>query len=183
MKVESRYLVEKNRAFTYLAPILTEKSNNIIKQLVNVFIEEKGERDEKNKLLLLVKINELPWFTGHVNFLKSLKYFTSTENIDNKYILFTYTITEEDDLYNYRTFLKGKYSKLTEEYKKRVLSFHSFNLDSGVAKVLYRSEIQYEEWEKILDVKIPRTQEIGEKPLLKNLEFLKDKMYEKEEIK
>ena len=177
MNKESEYLKFKNRSFTYLAPMLGEHRRDF-KNLVNTFIGDKEKEEEKDRILMLIKITKHGWFNEHVKFLTSLNYFESYYKVEDKYIMFKYKIDGETDLKNYRNFLKGKYSNLTHDYKKKILYFHTLEKFSEVAKVLYRAEEKYEEMEKLIGQKIPRTQDIGQLPNKDLLTFDNNKLLE-----
>lgn len=172
---ETEYLTSKNRTYTYILPALGNTSHEF-KNLVQCFVGDHEFPEEKGKVFLLYKISREPWFNDYFKYITGHEYFERYYKIHDEYLMVVYDL-KGDDLERYKNFVKGKYSKLDEDYKKKILNFHHLDYHSEVAKVLWRKEDKYREWEKRLGMKISRTQEIGNMPDLEYEVFQKERMF------
>lgn len=156
----------RNKTFTFLLPML----GSSVKNFINVsacFISDYHKPDIKNKILLLVRTTHTfseelhDWLVGNDN-------FDGFYSVDEEYMMYVFTLPEKYKK-NYFLFLEGKYSLMDDDYKNHIIHFHLSNrskfVDNSdiekVKQVLYRDEELYIKLEKALDVKIPRSQEIG----------------------
>lgn len=172
---KTEYLDSKNRTCTYLLPILGETIHEF-KNLIQCFVGDKAFPGEHGKLYLLFKIENEVWFNDYLNNLKNHKFYERNYKVNDDYIMFVYSLTGIDEE-RYYHFVKGRYSKLDDDYKTKILNFYNIGYGSEVAKVLYRREDKYVEWEKRLGMKIPRSQEIGNKPNFEYEVFDNNKMF------
>lgn len=161
---KTEYLESKNRTCTYLLPLLG-KSVHEFKNLQQCFVGDKDFPGEYGKLYLLFNISKEPWFNDYLDFLKSHKSYERNYKVNDEHLMFVYHL-DDQDRERYTHFIKGRYSKFDDHYKTHILNFYNIGYSSEVAKVLYRREDKYIEWEKRLGVKIPRNQEIGNMPNL-----------------
>jgi hypothetical protein len=158
-----------------MLPILGNSIHEF-KNLEQCFVGDKEFPGEYNKLYCLFRIEREQWFNDYVKFLKSHAMYERDYNVNEDYIMFVYNL-EGENADRYKNFIKGKYSKLDESYKTHILNFYNIGYGSEVAKVLYRREDKYVEWEKRLGVKIPRDQEIGNMPDFGKEVFDNEKMF------
>ncbi len=173
----TEYLEMKNRTCTYLLPLLG-KTNHEFKNLVQCFVGDKDYPKEYNRLYLLFNKEDKDWFRNHMEILRNHELFEKEYDVNESYIMLVYKL-EGIDQERYKHFVNGRYSKLDEDYKAHILNFYNIGYGSEVAKVLYRREDKYVEWEKRLGVKIPRSQEIGNKPDFDYEVFDNNKMFKK----
>ena len=139
-----------NKSSTFLFPALGE--NKIIwktEYLINCFIPE-GRND---RLHLLYR------FVGSDNFseleqrILTSKYYIKTEELDKYRTKYIFKIPDEN-MADVDLFLKGKYSKLSENLKFKIINFHQLNKKSNLYKILYKSKELREELEKELGVEL-----------------------------
>ena len=61
---------------------------------------------------------------------------------------------------NFEKFKQGKYSKLTDAYKLKILDFHNMAADSTLAQILFKSTSRKKELEVKLDAELPDNSEL-----------------------
>ena len=61
---------------------------------------------------------------------------------------------------NGQYFKEGKYSKLDDEFKLKILDFHGMAVDSALSKILFKSDERRKQLEKKLDAEIPDNSEL-----------------------
>lgn len=163
---DNETLVLRYKTFTYLLPMLGNTAAEF-KNISAAFIGDDHKEKIKNKILLLTRMNKTwseelhDWYINHEN-------FDGFYSVNEEYNMYVFNLPEKWKA-NYFLFLQGKYSLFNEDYKLHILNFHlsardNFTDNSDINKVkqvLYKDESLYLAMEQSLDVKIPRTQEIG----------------------
>jgi hypothetical protein len=167
--------ISKNRTCVYLLPILG-KSVKDFKNLIQVYVGDSDYPEEEHKLYVLYEKDN---YEEQQEELKKHPAFERVYSVSDKFFMGVYNLTEEEKEH-YDNFLNGRYSKLKDTYKNHILNFHGLSYHSEIAKVLHRSEIKYQEWEKRIGLPIPRTQEIGSMPVLDEEIFKKEKVFNDE---
>ena len=160
--IEKKYTGSLGRTYTYLLPLLGS-SHLEFKNVENCFLGDRNFEDEQNKLFLLTRISSEPWFNSYFKEITSHPKFDRYYKVQNSYFMFVFKI-EGEDLEEYTKFKEGKYSTFNQLYKRKILNFYNLQLHSDVAKVLFRAEDKYKEWEERVGQEIPRSQEIGSMP-------------------
>ena len=162
---KTSYLENRSRTCTYVLPFIGSSFFEFKRNLVQAFLrdEDKSEPGETGKLYLLYEIEREPWFKEYYKFLTENQYYEKSYKIGDNYIMLVYNLGEKGDKV-WKLFKRGKYFSLDDKYKKHILSFFGLSMSSSVAKVLYKSEERFLEWEKRIGMKIPRSQDIGEIP-------------------
>lgn len=164
-----------NRTATYISPMLgnkvTEFKSNYLpqSQFVNSFIGDVEKPELKDCILLLYR------FTGHKDYIDFEKKLETKSEFYKKYEpdhLHTMYVFKVPDVYldQYDLFKRSKYSKFSGEYKQKIINFHNFSTNHPVVKVLNKHEDAFEEWEKKINIKIPRNQEAGS-VILEHMEY------------
>lgn len=175
MTKESEYLTHKNRTFTYMLPMLGDSSADF-RNIKQCFLGDESYPDEKGRLYLLQEISNETWFNTYFKELIGHPMFEKHYKVKDKYIMLVFKLDKEKEKI-YNKFKKGQYSTFKESYKKHILKFHELPFTSSIAQILYRAENKYKEWEKRLQVEIPRTQEIGNMPDLQFEMFNEERMF------
>jgi len=157
--------MDHTRSTTYILPLLGNNRADFPSDS-HTFLGDVNREEFKNKILLLIKKRTDPWFVQNLESLILKEEYETSYDCNNNYLMLVYNIPEKYKD-NYFKFKEGKYSLFDDEYKRKVLSFHNLGTHSAIGKVLYRDITLYKEWEKVLGVPIPRTQEIGNMPNLK----------------
>lgn len=162
--VRKETFVSRNKSFTYLLPLIGEKGS----QYTNVsgcFYGDKDHPEHEGKILLLYRLHK-DWSDNLVDWVESNPFFVEKYHVDWRYWMFVFDIPEGME-WNYECFINGKYSFMDDDYKRHILSFHGDvnTMDiTAVRNVLYRAEEAYERLEEMLDVVIPREQEVSSVP-------------------
>lgn len=118
----------RNKTFIYLFPMLEDRIN-YTKNLLGCYIGDLDYPQYNKHILLRYK------FSGNVKdaYLKFEEEIENCELLETFYdikddkkdtVMFVFKIPEEykDD---YDTFIKSEYSKLSEDYKKKIIDFHT----------------------------------------------------------
>lgn len=179
MTKEIEVKISKNRTCVYLLPALGNSIHEF-KNFVQAYVGDEEFPEEKNKLFVLYKVTREPWFNAYFQEIKNHVQYNRSYKVNDNYFMVVYDLTSSQIEF-YDHFINGRYSLLEDSYKDHILNFHNLSLHSEVAKVLHRSEIKYQEWEKRIGIKIPRTQEIGSMPDLEEEMFNKHKVFKIEE--
>lgn len=87
--------------------------------------------------------------------------FISEEIVDDRY-LFSFRIPKPYKK-DFELILEGKYSKIADTYKRRILKFHSLTNTSGIGTVIYRSKRRLEYLEDLLAAEIPEDIDLFDK--------------------
>ena len=61
---------------------------------------------------------------------------------------------------NYKKFINGKYSKLSQSYKFAILEFHDKDLDDTLGQVLFKAERRKRTLERKLGAALPEDSEL-----------------------
>jgi hypothetical protein len=165
VKESSKTLSLRNKSYTYLLPLLGDKSS-VFKNCSGVFYKDNNKPEIKNKVLLLFRMNK-EWSEKLHDWIKKLHLYNDFYKVDEEYSMYVFNLPEGYKK-NYHLFIKGRYSEMDDEFKRHILKFHSdLQTNQGsvaVKQVLYRDEKLYQKWEETLDILIPRTQEISSIP-------------------
>ena len=156
----------RNKTFTFLLPMLGETVKNFL-NVSACFISDKEKPNIKNKIFVLIKTTHSFYEELH-EWLITNESFNGFYNVNEDYGMYVFNIPEKWKK-NYFLFLQGKYSLMEDTYKNHIIHFHlsnrsKFTDNSDIEKVkqvLYKDELLYLKLENLLDVKIPRSQEIG----------------------
>ena len=155
-------IMVKNKTYTYITPILGKEALNIKYLLRNTFIGDEDYPNYDNHIFLLYK------FSGDMTFyrlekeLQYSKYFVESYNPDSFTTMKVFEVPSEYQK-EYNMFIKSKYSRFSEKYKKEILEFHSDDMSKVLSDILYKKEDAYKKLEEELDCYIPRELEASGK--------------------
>ena len=132
--------IKKTKTYDFLLPLTGYSKVDLDPYLVNAYLGDAQLLDwdlESPDIFMLMK------YSGQMHFYKLEKeiekheYFnTSYSLFRGKYIMFVFTLGATF-VKDYHLFLKGKYSKLSQDYKLHILEFHGLDMDSEVAQILF----------------------------------------------
>jgi hypothetical protein len=108
------------------------------------------------------------------NLLKNPNYVSCTE-VDDFTTLYKFNIPKDFEK-DTSILLKGKYSLISEEAKKRILKFHDVTENSILGMILYKHESRRLALEKELEVEIPKGSELCD-PFYENQETFYGEQY------
>ena len=115
---------------------------------LNCFIKTE---DEQDCIALLYRWSDDPLFFKFEKALKAFKDFKKVYNPTNNTILFIFDIPK-DSKKDFKNFINGKYSKLSNKYKLDILRFHNQSIDEEIGEVLYKDPVRREKMEARLNV-------------------------------
>lgn len=133
--------VKKNYSTAFVLPMLGFNYQWWINnRLYNTYIEDVNKTEEKNKIYVLLD------FSGSVDFSNSLEQLEKHKNFSYSYPIchgtyimnvFNPPIERQNDL---EMFKRGKYSKMSDEYKLQILSFFGFDHSRKYLDVVDKKE-------------------------------------------
>jgi hypothetical protein len=130
------YVAKKTKSTLLIMPMLGSSKklffyNNF---LVNCFVGTKEE-----SIVLLYRWSKDPRFLKFEAALKQFRNFIEFKDISKDFILFKFKVPTKYKK-DYKTFIDGKYSKLSNRYKSQILKFNDADIDSQIAQILYLGE-------------------------------------------
>lgn len=164
-----------NKSKTYLLPILArELSLKYLEQIENTFLFVKGITEEPILGILYKYTDKIEYtiegedgFIYYARLLKESKYFVKEYELGD-YSLFVFKLPDTIN-YAYGCLLEGKYSWITPKDKKSIISFltryypQEKSIITKVIGILNRSDILRENYEKELNIPIPKDAELSSK--------------------
>jgi hypothetical protein len=133
------YIAKKTKSSLLIMPMLGGNKNLYFynQYLINCFIGTK--EDGEGFIVLLYRWSKDPLFLKFEAALKQFRNFIEFIDISADFVLFKFKVPvkyEED----YEKFIKGEYSKLSNQYKNQVLKFNEADIESQIAQILYKGE-------------------------------------------
>tara|TARA_Y100000401_G_scaffold115611_1_gene119634 strand:- start:1164 stop:1910 length:747 start_codon:yes stop_codon:yes gene_type:complete len=133
------YVAKKTKSTLLIMPMLGSNKklffyNNF---LINCFVGTK--EDGIGSIVLLYRWSKDPRFLKFEAALKQFRNFIGFKDISDNFILFEFKVPTKYKK-DYKTFIDGKYSKLSTQYKNQILKFNDAEIDSQIAQILYKSE-------------------------------------------
>lgn len=149
---------ERTKSAIFILPMLSGTKNLFLydTHLLNAFI---GVKDIEDHLVLLYRWSSDPLFAKFDLALKKFPTFVKSFDTDPSHIVYVFSIPDAH-IKNFILFKEGKYSKLDDEYKLKILDFHNMSADSALSKILFKSYERKEELEKKLDAELPEDSEL-----------------------
>lgn len=141
---------------SYILPMLHwwDKTFLINSQFVGCFIGDIDYPAFDNHILLLYKFSGNRTYLNFESDLRENEYFVDSYEPDRYHTMFVFDVPANYQV-NFDLFKESKYSKLSEEYKQRVLDFYDRSI--SLEAVLYKLESKYQEWEEELNRGLPRS--------------------------
>ena len=149
---------ERTKTSIFILPMLSGNRNLFLydTHLINAFI---GVKDIQDHLVLLYRWSEDPLFAKFDLALKKFPTFVKAYDTDPNHTVYIFEIPDRH-VKNFILFKEGKYSKLDDEYKLKILDFHHMTADSALAKILFKSYERKAQLEKKLDAELPEDSEL-----------------------
>lgn len=150
---------DSNKSQIFILPFLSDTYRDFVgtrlpySQYRNCFIGDTVKNIE-NKILLLYKFHADPSFLEFEDELGKHSLFDCKYEVDRMHTMFVFNIPEKyvDD---YNKIIKGEYSKISSEFKKRILEFHGMTPSSNTGGILYKSDNKRQELEEKINEGIP----------------------------
>jgi hypothetical protein len=118
--------------------------------LINTFI---GLPNHEGCIALLYRWSGDPLFLKFENALKQFRSFIDCEDVSENMTMYIFDVPKKH-IKNYKNFINGNYSRLTPEYKTKILQFHGMNIDSQVGQIIFKSEKRKQRLETTLGCKL-----------------------------
>jgi len=144
----SKSIVGKKLVYNLSSASLTKSSMFVLPMLggerrlfmfdslfVNCFI---SSEKYKNKIILVYRFSGKGVFLKFEQALKQFRGFVDTFDPSPHFVAFVFDVPDTHKE-NYVRFLNGRYSKLSPEYKDKILDFHDFEIDGQLAQILFKS--------------------------------------------
>lgn len=164
----SRFELEKTKSWWFLTPILELDQYNLnYKYLLNVYIKSETHPELNQKDIIIYHYDFMQPggnFAKLERNLSSLPNYILSYDPDEYTTLFFFHIPRK--WYNdYLLFINGKYSLLSDDYKKLLLNFYkmsgSYAHANAVEKILIKSPERRKAIEEDLDAKLPEDAEVA----------------------
>jgi len=126
------------------------------KLFVNCFIAT--EKDE-DCIALLYRWSSDPLYVKFEKALSKFRTFKRRYDPNSNYVMFVFDIPKKH-VRNYKKFIKGQYSRFSQNYKLDVLDFHDKDFNDDLGQILFKSEKRRLSMEHKLDVKLPKHSEL-----------------------
>ena len=137
----------------FLLPMLFESSSEISiwrNNFINVYVTYEGSKKGLGICLLYRFSSELA-YSKFEDFLLKHKSFDSLHEPDKYHTLYEFKVPEEF-ISDFLEITEGRYSKTSERYKRRVMSFFGFKEGGTMHGILYKSEKLRQEREEEYDL-------------------------------
>jgi len=164
------YTCETNKSSMFLLPFLGEDRGKMKwnSTFLNCFIGTEAW-GSTGSLYLWYRFNGTPEGLLFEQKLLNHPNYLATHDVDKYHALYEFSVPEQY-LDAYELILEGKYSKIEDSVKQRILEFHFSTKERPLGKILYKSPARKADLEKYLNVHIPDDVE------------LHDVFYERDEI-
>ena len=129
---------ERTKSSIFVLPMLSGDKHLFLYDvnLINAFI---NYEDTEDHVVLLYRWSTDPLFAKFDLALRKFPTFVRAFDADVQHTVYIFTIPEHHDL-NFKYYKEGKYSKLDDDFKLKILDFHGMGVDSSLAKILFKAE-------------------------------------------
>ena len=129
-------MAKRTKASTFIMPMLGGGRRLFFwtRLFLNCFIKTK---EEDYCIALLYRWSDDPLFLKFERALSTFRDFKKVYDPSDDTILFVFDIPKAFKK-DFKYFIKGKYSKLSYEYKLDILRFHNQSIDDEIGQVLYK---------------------------------------------
>jgi hypothetical protein len=143
-------MAQRTKSSLFLLPMLPGLKRDYMTErvLINAFL---ATPDDTRCIALLYRFQGSKEFNRLETMLKGLPTFVSMHDVTKHTVLYVTSVPEEC-AEDYDLFVKGAYSKMSENFKQRVLRFHECGPESPMGQILYRSEKRKKTLESNLEV-------------------------------
>ena len=145
-------VAEKTKSTLFALPMLGGERRLFFYDnlLINCFI---GVPDHEGCIALLYRWSGDPLFLKFENALKQFRNYLDSYDVSETFIMFVFDVPTKH-IKNYKSFITGKYSKFSSDYKTQILKFHGMDINSQLAQIVYKNEKRKKRLEHTLNVKL-----------------------------
>ena len=149
---------ERTKSSIFILPMLSGTRGLFLydSNLINAFI---GYDTTQDHIVLLYRWSADTLFAKFDLALKKFPTFVRSFDADPQHVVYIFSIPEAHEM-NFKYFKEGKYSKLEDEFKLKILDFHNMGVDSALSKILFKSDERKRELEEKLAAEIPENSEL-----------------------
>lgn len=153
------YSMETSDSSIFLTPMLFKTRSQVMwdTYFMNVFLWI--ENVSTMRLHVLFRKGYTDSFNALESIIKNHEDFVDRLEVDDFSVMYVFNVPmiyEEDFL----KFVKGKYSEMSEEYKVKILDFHSMKKTHEVYGILYKTDARKVKVEKRIGQKLPASAEL-----------------------
>ena len=151
-------IAERTKSSIFVLPMLSGNRHLFLYEsnLINAFINYSEIEDS---IILLYKWSSDPLFAKFDLALRKFRTFIRAFDADPQHTVYMFSVPEHHNL-NFKYFKEGKYSKLDDDFKLKILEFHGMGVESSLSKILFKSEERKKELETKLNAEIPANSEL-----------------------
>ena len=151
-------IAERNKSSLFILPMLGGNRRLFLydKSLLNCFI---GFGSRQDCIVLFYRWSSDPLFARFEKALQKFRSFVLVHNPDPYHIIFVFKVPQEYKE-DFQKFKQGKYSRMGDLYKLKILDFHNMDIEGVLAQILFRSEIRRKSLQEKLDVEISTESEL-----------------------
>ena len=124
--------------------------------IINAFINYAELEDH---IILLYRWSSDPVFAKFDLALRKFPTFIRAFDADPMHTVYAFSVPDRHTL-NFKYFKEGKYSKLEDDYKLKILEFHDMSVDSTLSKILFKADERKRQLERKLGAEIPDNSEL-----------------------
>tara|TARA_R110000803_G_scaffold71102_4_gene134193 strand:+ start:30244 stop:30828 length:585 start_codon:yes stop_codon:yes gene_type:complete len=151
--------MKKTKTYTYIFPMM-DKILEFKPQIANLFLGDVNYPQYDGKILVLYKYLGSRDFLKYEEDIKKHSLFIDSYDPDSRHIMMVFNIPDNQKL-NFLMYKDSKYSKMSEPYKIKILSYHRVSKEHPLYHILYRTEEGFQSLENDLKMEVPRHLETG----------------------
>tara|TARA_R110000765_G_C18841082_1_gene597971 strand:- start:162 stop:920 length:759 start_codon:yes stop_codon:yes gene_type:complete len=152
------HIAKRTKSSTFIMPMLGGHRDLYFwnKLFINCFIETE---EDKDCIALLYRWSSDLSYIKFEKALSKFKNFKRRYDPNPDYVMFVFNVPKKH-IRNYKKFINGKYSKLTQDYKFEILEFHDKDMSDELGQILFKSEKRKKAMEHKLDIELPEDSEL-----------------------
>ena len=149
---------ERTKSSIFILPMLSGNRHLFLydSHLINAFIKYD---DVEDHIILLYRWSNEVLFAKFDLALKKFPGYVKSFDPSPNHVVYMFSVPKRH-IKNFERFKQGKYSKLTDAYKLKILDFHNMAADSTLAQILFKSTNRKKELEVKLDAELPDNSEL-----------------------
>jgi len=142
-------MARKTKSSTFIMPMLGGSRKLFFwkRLFLNCFIHTK---EDTNCIALLYRWSPDPLFLKFEQAISQFRDFKKIYEPTDNTIMFVFNVPK-DFQKDFKYFIKGKYSKLSSQYKIDILRFHNQSVEDEIGQILYKDPSRREKMENRLD--------------------------------
>jgi hypothetical protein len=151
-------MADKTKSTTFLMPMIGGDRSLFFWETLFVNCHLYLENDVYH-MALVYRFSSDPLFVKFEQTVKKFESFVKTIDPDPGYVVFILKVPQNQTR-NFKKFMKGQYSKLSQKYKDTIESFHEFHPNGTIMQVLGKKKSRKDVLEKILGCELDEGSEL-----------------------